>query len=445
MTLSTTPSPSIEALLYHAQMQGVLPITSCCNMRCIFCSNTYNPKGCEIFTISPRPLRQIEDTILWLGGSRGPIIIGESVTRINEGEPLTHPDFLEILRLVRKHYPERPIQVTTNASLLTEDLINQIAEIDVGLMVSLNTVGYREKLMGDHDPEITLSNVKYLGGKVSFEGSIVALPFITGWEDIENTAKFLKDAGAWSIRVLAPGFSRAHPLAGQTTSGTWNEIRSLSNDLSKRLKIPVMFEPPAVTCITPVVEHVLPRTPAQRAGIRPQDVITTVLGRQIFSRTEAFELIRDNENPKLSYTRQGASYDTVIYKPKFRPSGLVMYDDLSSRDWFEWERKSRVKRRQVLILTSSLAKQMIEDALQKRGLVARVEAVPSVFFGGNIKAGGLLTVRDFVAKYQEIEASGFSPDVVTLPKRAFDPWGRDLSGISYRSFEEVTGKYVILG
>ena len=61
--------------------------------------------------------------------------------------------------------------------------------------------------MGDKEPEKTL-NVMALGAKVPFEGSIVALPFVTGWDDIENTAKFLRDSGAWSIRILAPGFSR---------------------------------------------------------------------------------------------------------------------------------------------------------------------------------------------------------------------------------------------
>ena len=70
-------------------MEGILPITSRCNMGCIFCSNAYNPKSCEVFCIPPRPLEDIKDTILWLGGSRGPVVIGESVTRINEGEPLT--------------------------------------------------------------------------------------------------------------------------------------------------------------------------------------------------------------------------------------------------------------------------------------------------------------------------------------------------------------------
>ena len=119
-----TPSPSIEALLYHAQMEGILPVTSRCNMGCIFCSNAYNPKSCEVFAYL-EALEDIKDTILWLE-AQGPVVIGESVTRINEGEPLTHPDFVEILRLVRKSYPERAIRITTNASLF-DDLIKEIA------------------------------------------------------------------------------------------------------------------------------------------------------------------------------------------------------------------------------------------------------------------------------------------------------------------------------
>ncbi|HHY16735.1 MAG TPA: DUF512 domain-containing protein [Firmicutes bacterium] len=445
MILSPTPSPSIEALLYHAQMEGILPITSRCNMGCIFCSNAYNPRGCEIFSIPPRPMEEIRDTILWLGGSRGPVVIGESVTRINEGEPLTHPDFLEILRLVRQTYPGRAIRVTTNASLLSEDLIKEIIELGrVEFVISLNTVGHREKVMGDKEPKKTLDNVRALGAKISFEGSIVALPAITGWEDIENSAKFLKDSGAWFIRILAPGFSENHPLSSKLTPDTWREIESFSQELGRRLKIPVLFEPPGLTSVTAEVLEVLPRSPARKAGIRPGDIIVEVAGRPIFSRTEGFEVLRDSENPRLTYERDGILYDTLILKEKYVSPGLVMYDDLDPRAWFEWERKSGIRHRRVLILTSSLAKPLIEDALEKRELSARVQAVESVFFGGNIQAGGLLTVRDFLAAYGRVSSDGFLPDLVTLPKRGFDPWGRDLEGVSYRAFEEITGKAVVL-
>lgn len=440
-----TPSPSIEALLYHAQKEGILPITSRCNMGCIFCSNAYNPPGCEIFNIPPRSPEEIEDTILWLGASRGPVVIGESVTRINEGEPLTHPEFAEILKLVRKYYPHKPIKVTTNCSLLDRELIALLSDLEVELLVSLNTVGHRERVMRDPEPERTLKNVSALGGKVSFEGSIVALPFITGWEDIRETGRFLKESGAKLIRLLSPGFSSRHPLASYLIPGIWTQIREFSKELARELKIPILSEPPEIRDLSARVEEVLPGSPAKRAHLRSGDVILRVAGLEVFSRKEAFELARDRENPKISYERDGVLYDTTLTKEKYESPGFIMYEDLDPEEWFSWERKSGIRRgRNVLILTSSLAKPVIEKALEARGLSARVEEVPSLFFGGNIQAGGLLTVRDFVERYREVTSDGFRPEVVTLPARAFDPWGRDLRGEHYKAFMEETGCPVII-
>ena len=445
--LEPTPPPSIEVLLYHAENEGILPITSVCNMGCIFCSNKYNPEGCEVFNIEPRPLKHIEETILWLGSTRSPVIIGESVTRINEGEPLTHPDFLEILKLVRGTYPERSIRVTTNASLFTETLIDEVREMgNVEFLISLNTVGYRKELMGDMNPERTLNNVRTLGqSNITFEGSIVALPFITGWNDVEDTAKFLKDCGATCIRLLAPGFSKLHPLSSKVPIDLRDELLDFGLRLRKELKIPVLVEPPYLKDLTPVVVDVLPRSPAKRAGIRPGDVIAYERGREIFSSSHAFKIMRDLENPRITYERDGVFYDTVIYKEQLTSPGVIMYDDLDPEDWFDWERKSGVRRRKMLILTSVFAKPLIESALEKRGLTAEVKAVRSLFFGGNIEAAGLLTVRDFLGSFEEVVSSGFEPGVVTLPKRAFDPWGRDLEGVRYKDFEVLTGCRVVLG
>ncbi len=445
MHLEPTPAPSIEALLYNALMQGILPLTSQCNMKCNFCSNACNPKTCEVFVIPPRPLEEIEAQILWLVGSKGPIVIGESVTRINEGEPLTHPQFLEIIRLVHKQYPDRSIKITTNASLLTKDLIDDMAKLNVELMVSLNTINFREKVMGDTQSNLTLRNVENLGGRIKFEGSIVALPFITGWQDIEDTSSFLKESGAWSVRILSPGFSKLHPFADQVDADLLNQLKKLSTELTKKLKIPVLFEPSGITSVRPVVEYVLPGSPARRAGLRAEDVITEVSKRPVISRTEAFELIRDGERPRVSYDRHGVAYETIIKKRQFESSGLVMYDDLDTRAWYEWELKSRVKRRRVLIMTSAPAKPIIEDMLRQRNLNAKVKAVPSIFFGGNIEVAGLLTVRDFIFAYENSDLRDFDPDFVTLPQRSFDPWGRDLEGISYKTFEEGIGKPIVLG
>ena len=98
--LVKSDTPSIEALLYEDQKRGILPITSECTASCAFCSNKYNPPSCEVLNIGRRSLEEIKETLPWLQAAPGPIVIGESVTRINSGEPLCHPDFLEVVRLV---------------------------------------------------------------------------------------------------------------------------------------------------------------------------------------------------------------------------------------------------------------------------------------------------------------------------------------------------------
>ena len=81
------------------------------------------------------------------------------------------------------------------------------------MTLSLNTVSKRKELMGDRDPEKTLANIAALRGKVKFDGSIVALPFVTGFGDMEDSIKFLRDAGATTVRLLLPGFRRAIPCS----------------------------------------------------------------------------------------------------------------------------------------------------------------------------------------------------------------------------------------
>ncbi len=437
--------PSMEALLYHALKEGVLPITSVCNMGCVFCSNRYNPKSCEVFSIGPRKLEDIEETIPWLQGAPGAIVIGESVTRINEGEPLTHPDFLAIVEKVRDAYPHKPIRVTTNGSLLHPEKSRRLASLGVELVLSLNTVGKRLEVMGDPEPSTTLRNVNALNGVIKFEGSIVALPFITGWEDIGDTCRFLKDSGANSIRLLAPGFSAAHPLSKEMPPSTWPESRRFALRMGEELGIPVLFEPPMLKDLCARVEAVMENTPAKSAGMLPGDVITRVAGIQAVSRKDAFELARERENPKITLLRDGGQIEVALAKPRRTSPGFVVYEDLDSRGFSEWVLRAGFGRKTPpLILTSSLARPLISAALEERGLEARVISVRSRYFGGNIQAGGLLTVRDFMAAYRNATKDRNDVTTVTLPRRAFDVWGRDLEGVSHKRFTEETGCPVVL-
>jgi hypothetical protein len=442
--LVKSDTPSIEALLYEAQKRGILPITSECTASCAFCSNKYNPPSCEVLNIGRRSLEEIKETLPWLQAAPGPIVIGESVTRINEGEPLCHPDFLEIVRLVRETYPGRAIKVTTNGMLLTPEVVSYLSEAGVTLTVSLNSVSKRDLIMGDRDPEKTLAAIASLKGNVEFDGSIVALPFLTGPLDIRESVRFLKESGATTVRLLLPGFSGRHPLYKAMPKDTWKEVRDMAAELAARVKIPVLADPPELNDLDARVEYVLPNSPAAKAGIRAGDLIVKVSGKDVFSRKDAFQRAYERENPVVTVFREGL----IEYRlPKKRASspGFIMYEDLDARDYLNWERVSGVaKGRDVLVLTSKPAKKLLEAALRRRGLEARTVAVRSYFFGGNIGVAGLLTVRDFLAAYRRAARKSGEPYLVTLPARAFDPWGRDLEGVHYRVFSQETGVPVIL-
>jgi len=82
---------AIRELLYHSHIRGVLPLTSECNMRCVFCSNRFNPPGVRVAFIRPRAPAEVVDSLDELAPAER-VVIGESATRICEGEPFTHPE-----------------------------------------------------------------------------------------------------------------------------------------------------------------------------------------------------------------------------------------------------------------------------------------------------------------------------------------------------------------
>ncbi len=438
--------PSMEALLYQAQKKGVLPLTSKCNVGCVFCSNRYNPPSCEVFNIPERDPGEVRRTLPWLQGSNS-VVVGESVTRINEGEPFTHPSILQVLEMVRESYPDHPVRVTTNGTLVTGRTADHLSDLGVELVVSLNTVGKRAEIMGDLSPDRTLKNIRALGGKVRFEGSVVALPFLTGWDDLDDTLGFLRDAGAWCIRLFSPGFSQAHPLFKQMPDDTWSRLVDYSAKAAQKLKIPVLLEPAQLPDKVARVEAVLAGSPAWKAHLFPGDVILAVSGKKVFSRRDAFEKARWEENPILTVLREGGTFPVRLVKSGNVSPGFVMFNDLDEDEWMTWERRSGARRYgdSNLILTSSLAKPLVQATLKDRDLDVRCHEVRSRFFGGNIQVAGLLTVSDFLSAFEEAVQTGGKPRQVTLPRVAFDPWGRDMEGVHFRTFEERTGCRVLLG
>lgn len=434
----------VESLILNGALEGnILPLTSSCNVRCIFCSHRQNPAGVEVYHIPPRSLAEVKRTLSYMDPSR-PVIIGESVTRIIEGEPFTHPLIKEILQLIRTSFPATTIQITTNGCLLDEDAVKalgQLGGVVVNLSINSATELGRAMLMGDVNAQRSIKSVALLQEcSIPYHGSIVAMPHLVGWQDLKQTITWLALHGAETIRVFLPGFSEQASPALRFEPSLWNELNSFVARLREKVSTPLSCEPPVIHDLQPLVAGVIAGSPAARAGIRAGDIIVNINNRAALTRVHAFNQVLTAAFPEISLLRRGKLINVKIPKKLNERSGLVMdydLDPLLIKDIARVVRQHRAS--QVLILSSELAGPIIEMALVRfleDIAEVQIKATRSRFFGGSIKAAGLLTVADFMAAIEEHFQKPWRPQLILLPGLAFDRRGRDITGRSYFDLEE---------
>ena len=440
-------------LLEAVSRDNILPLTSACNARCVFCSHHQNPRGTCAYIFSHLPEDLLDELLSYLDRERK-IVIGESSSRLCEGEPLTHPFFFDLLEKVRELYPRTPVQVTTNAMLLDDQALTRLeqvqGEIALGgsplleLVISLNCVSVRQRweIMGDPDPGKTLGNVQALRKKgFLFHGSIVALPHLTGWNELGETLQFLDCAGARTTRVFLPGFTCMSKKDLQFSARLWGQLHEFLENQAEKVRHPVTMEPPLKNELEARVEGVIQGSSAWQVGIRRKDLLQRVNGQRVYSAAEAFCRIQEAASPQVELQRRRlneriTSFSFIMEKEPGEPSGLVLARDLEPHDLEAVAGElERSKAQNPLLLTSKLA-EVLWISAREQGLAPErltVHGVGSHFFGGNIACAGLLTVSDFSRDLEALCRSERWPyDLVMLPQKPFDRKGHDLQGRHYR-------------
>lgn len=439
-----------RVILRSAQEYNILPLTSGCNLRCVFCSHPQNPPGIQVYTIPPRSLEEIERTLEFIDGSRK-IVIGESATRIIEGEPFTHPQILTALQLLRRRFPQTLLSITTNGTRLTEELITALVKLSpLELNVSLNsaTTHGRKRLMRDHQAERAIAGIKTLAkAGLPWHGSMLTLPHIVGWDDLTETINFMSEHGARTIRVFLPGYTRWTPEIWHihNFADLLGDIVAWAEEIRRQVPVPLLLEPVPPADLVPVVAGVIPGSIAEQAGLSAGDVIEKVNGVKCFSRVDAWQKIYRAASSCLE-VRTGSQRRTfTLKKPAHTSPGLVMVFDLDPADWQAALREiDRNRARRVLLMTSRLARTVLQTAVETYSPVdCQIELlmVENRFFGGTIACAGLLVVEDFLSAWQEWSSGRLiqRPDLILLPGRAFDHRGCDLVGRGYWEIEEKTG------
>lgn len=439
----------IKSLILEGAVEGnILPLTSMCNVRCLFCSHRMNPGKVEVFRIPPRSLEEAERTLSFMDPGR-PVVIGESVTRIIEGEPFTHPEIDAILMMVRSRFPRTIIRLTTNGSMLDEARVNLLSSLgNVEVYLSLNSCRElgRSLLMADDRPLQAIKSPELLKKSgIAFHGSVVAMPHLVGWDDLDETIRYLCFNGALTVRVFLPGFTNNAPPSLRFEHSLGEALHAFVRRLRRETPAPVTCEPPCLTGLEAEVAGVMAGSPAAAAGIRCGDVILDVNGWPVLSRVSAFKKVFESGIADITLMREKAILSVRVEKLPNVKSGLVMDYDLDPSIIDDMARA--VRRRGVsgvLVLTSRLFGPLLRMSLEQywqEEAEVKVLEVDSVFFGGSIKAAGLLTLEDFSAALDDYLTLERKKEfqLALLPGQAFDKRGRDLTRRSYLELQERFG------
>lgn len=263
----------IQGLILSAAVEGnILAITSRCDAACIFCSHLNNPPEVRVASVGERSYGDILATMDHLSGD-SPIYIGESASCVIEGEPMLHPRFDDILRELRRRFKHTPIAVTTNGHHLTRarvELLRDLMPITLCISINSSTVAGRKALMGDSEKQTgaVTGGIMLLGELfVPYHASLVAMPNLVGYDDIEATIRFLSDNNATSVHIFMPGFSdRADPEMFPDPETIHPELRAFIDRIADGVACPLLLEPSLVSDLIPSVSGVL--RPLRRALLR---------------------------------------------------------------------------------------------------------------------------------------------------------------------------------
>lgn len=354
----------------------VVSISSVCNNRCLFCSNDTNPFPIESGVF--REVDDLRDQLALMEAHGSPLFMSESIPgRMAEGEAFLHPRFFDILRVVRRKFATNKLCFSTNAAMLDELFLRELARYrPIEINVSMHST--RPELWAHifgRSEETARKCIATLGliKKHHFDlaGSIVTLPEICGWDDIERTFDAFVAHGAGEIMLWFPGYTRMTP------PGTVALLRCSMEDFlgfARRMD----------------EKH------GKRIWLHPDPTMSSrVPVKRIMSLTQ-----------KGNLRNLGGSYRRVLWL-----TSEAAYPGL---------------------------KTIVAEHAQGSSDTHRTVPVKNVTYGGNIVCAGLLMVEDFVRAGKEAIGRWPDTELVMVPGTAFDRLRMDLKGTpAWRIAEEV--------
>jgi len=252
--------------------------------------------------------------------------LGDSLPgRVSEGEALLHPDILTILKLVRKKFPSNVIQANTNGTMLTKEFIEKLEEFNpMKLTISYhsdNSENWQKIFnLGEEHYRIARSSFLQLRMKKFFvEATIVPLPALVGYDDLEKTFDALR-CFTQHVLIYAPGYSK---LASESLKGILNvdykELSEFFVKMRKKYKVAINFFSDPVSPI-----NFYPFQYMQDSFNKKFKSVLWLLSEAAYERNKG---VIDNYGPYIPNNHYAVKVKNYTYGGNINAAGLLLLDD----------------------------------------------------------------------------------------------------------------------
>lgn len=441
-----------EILFKTVKEDNILPITSICKLNCIFCSHKNNPSEIETYSFGHLELDLIKTMIEFLDPER-PVFIGESASKIIEGEPFVHPEIYQILEYLRQRWPDIEIKITTSASFINIEKVGSLKTLEpLELNISLNAPAPEERvfLMNDSKPNNVFKIIPELKQQqLKFSASIVSMHHLKGFDYLKRTFDYLEHYPPLTLRVFMAGFSHYADPEIIADAAEYQKLNQFINKIKNNYSYPIITEPQLLSDFKAQINDIIKNSPAAKTDLKAGDVIKKVDQETVVSRVDAFYQIKEAKNPVVEVQRADQKKKIIIEKNKNEASGLIMSYDLSRKVKNTLEayaaESSKNKKGITVIMASEAGYDLLADLLKEYRMnnneYLKLLKVKNEVFGASIIAAGLLTNSDLARSLKMIDGE---IEKIILPEIIYDYYGNDLLGEHYTELEENFRAEVVL-